>query len=278
LSDLRDWIGREERVEDVVSLAHARGLAALLDCDPATLREGDRLGLGWHWIYCNSTVRQSRLAADGHATRGDFLPPVPLPRRMWAGGRLRFLFPLRIGDAITRASTILDVEEKQGKTGALVVVTVEHRISAEDVVAVEEQQTLIYREASTSESPGAAADDDVLRQADWTETFSPTSVALFRFSALTFNSHRIHYDAPYAKEVEGYRGLLVHAPLTALLLLDASVRNGPSNPAIFTYRAISPLLCDEPITLVGRAPDPCSVDLYALAPDGRLAMQALVAS
>lgn len=272
--DLRDWVGREEVATDVLTPFAARGMAAILDRDPAALAEGSPLPEGWHWLYLKPTTRRSRLGPDGHAQRGDFLPPVALPRRMWAGGRLRFLRPLLLGERVERRSRILSVEEKEGRTGPLVLVSVLHSVAGEGGAAVEEEQDLVYREAPRPGAPPPRR-EEAPAEAAWTERFLPDAVTLFRFSALTFNGHRIHYDHPYATGVEGYPGLVVHGPLLALLLLDAAARRAGRRPAAFEYRNVGTLFADAPVALNGGAPGPDGESaVWAAGPDGALATRA----
>lgn len=248
MTDLTAWIGREQVDDDRIDLFPARGMLALLDREPDALAEGSVLPPLWHWLYFKPLVRRSDLGDDGHQRLGGFLPPVPLPRRMWAGGTLSFPGALRIGERARRRSVIQAVESKTGRTGRLVFVDLNHRIETERGPAVEETQRIVYREATTGsaaggpEPPGPAA---------WSEAFSVDAVALFRFSALTFNGHRIHYDQAYATGVEGYPGLVVHGPLLALLLLDAAVRRSARAPERFSYRALSPLFATESFRLEG---------------------------
>ncbi len=276
-ADLEAWIRREQKDADTLDLFPARGMAALLDRDPAELRIGSALPAGWHWLYFKPLARQSELGDDGHPRRGGFLPPVTLPRRMWAGGRMRFLSDLQLGDAVERVSTIHSITRKEGRTGPLAFVKVEHRISGPRGVACEEEQDIVYRDAHRAGATGAAL-DTLHEPTAWREQFLPTAVALFRFSALTFNGHRIHYDHPYATKTEGYPALVVHAPLLALLLLDAALRNNTTHvPENYEYRATSPLYCGEPITLAG-APTASgdAIDLWATDPAGRVGMKATV--
>lgn len=272
--DLREWVGEERVREDRITPAPVRGMAALLDRDPDRWAPGHVLPAGWHWLYCNPAVPRSELEPDGHEERGRFLPPVPLPRRMWAGGRLRFERPLTIGQRVRRRSVIESIEEKEGRSGRLVFVTVKHRIDAEGAVAVKEEQDLVYREASGPdprtfrgpERPGAA---------EWSEAWSADVVTLFRFSALTFNGHRIHYDRPYATETEGYPGLVVHGPLLALLLLDAGARWSGRTPRSFAYRATSPVFRGEEIRIEGRSSGASGpLELWAAHPERGVAMRA----
>lgn len=258
-----EWVGRERVTHDVLLLERARKLAATLDRDPEALHEGGPLPAGWHWMYFHEPVRRSDLAQDGHEKRGDFLPPVPLPRRMWAGGRLRFERPLCLGEPVRRVSTIRSVVEKEGRTGPLAFVTVEHALHDADGVALLEEQDIVYLERP---KPGAAAGRSTGSRApeadplpEWTETYSADEVTLFRFSALTFNGHRIHYDRPYATGVEGYPGIVVHGPLLGLLMLGAGARWADASDdrldalERYEYRSLQPLFCGEPITFCGRS-------------------------
>jgi len=269
----REWIGRTQIASDPLSLFPARGLAALFDDDPDMLQEGSHLPAGWHWLYFKPTPRQSELATDGHARRGAFLPPVTLPRRMWAGGRLRFNGPLRLGETAERVSTIRDVVEKQGRSGPLVFVTVHHRVFNGAGADWDEEQDIVYRGApvaSDSQSMPPRLDEATA----WREEFVPDRVALFRFSALTFNGHRIHYDESYAKS-EGYPDIVVHGPLLALLLLRAARRNAAAgDPVAFEYRAVSPLFAGQPIALCGGTMRNSAVRLWATDADGVIAMEA----
>jgi 3-methylfumaryl-CoA hydratase len=282
IDDLQAWVGRERFEDDVLTLFPARGMTALLDRDPGTVKHGSPLPLGWHWLYFKPLTRQSDLGDDGHERRGAFLPPVPLPRRMWAGGRMRFHAPLTLDEPVERISTIDRIEEKRGRSGALVFVDVRHRVSGSNGVAVDEVQTLVYREPAARDAhapesrPAAGARSTIDAPAPlWSDRFEATEAALFRFSALTFNGHRIHYDNPYAIGVEGHAGIVVHAPLLALLLLDAATRNEPGRtPTLFDYRATQALYAPATILLEADAPS-CST-LRARADGGPTAMTAAI--
>lgn len=267
-----EWVGRTRRVEDHVSLQAARMLAATLDQDPESLRAGDPLPLGWHWTHFNGSAARSRLAEDGHEARGAFLPPVPLARRMWAGGRLRFHRPLEIGGHVARISTIERVSEKEGRSGPLVFVTVGHRFEDGSGLLLEEEQDLVYREP-----PRGAREPEPVRHppadAELVGGFAADEVTLFRFSALTFNGHRIHYDHPYATGREGYPGLVVHGPLIALLLLEHGARLLPG-PRSYRYRAVAPLFANEGFTLSARTSTAGEVALWAAHPERGVAMEA----
>jgi 3-methylfumaryl-CoA hydratase len=271
---LRKWIGREESAADEITSAPAALLAATLDRPDPEPRRGDVLPLLWHWLYFLPRHRHSDLAPDGHAKRGGFLPPVPLAHRMWAGGRFEFFRSLRIGEHFRRTSRIADVTLKQGRSGPLVFVTVRHEIGNEPGIALVEEQDIVYRDAASvypaSPAPPPAAPDGQ----EWEREIRPGDVLLFRYSALTFNSHRIHYDRRFATSVEGYPGLVVHGPLIATLLLDLLRSNLPeANIAKFSFRAVSPLFDTATFRICGK-PEGDTVRLWAKNENGGLAMDA----
>jgi 3-methylfumaryl-CoA hydratase len=259
---------------DQIGIAPVKALAATPDRDDAAPKPGDALPPLWHWLYFLPCERQSEIGADGHAKRGGFLPPVPLPRRMWAGGRLEFLQPLRIGHAVTRTSRIADISAKQGRSGSLVFVRVRHEIGNEAGTALIEEHDIVYRDepqpgATVAEPTPAATDEQFAR------TIHPDPVLLFRYSALTLNGHRIHYDRSYVTEIEGYPGLVVHGPLIATLLMDLLRREKPeARVARFAFKAMSPLFDTAPFTVCGRFDDAKSATLWARGPQSQLAMQA----
>lgn len=272
---LHDWIGRTELVEDVITSWPINALQATFDLQDPTLRSGDPIPPMWHWLFFLSTTSRSRLGMDGHAKRGGFLPPVDLPRRMFAGGRTEFLAPLRVGQLARRTGTVVNVEEKEGRSGRLVFVTARFEVATDDGVAVVEEQDLVYRESATG-SQHPVAGTDPIPEAAWTQTITPDPTLLFRFSALTFNGHRIHYDHPYVTGVEGYPDLIVHGPMTALWLLGLSQANDPRPVARFSFRGRSPLFCDGPIHLRGGPTENASSTMSAWSHDRRLAMTAEV--
>ncbi|MGZ5031621.1 MAG: FAS1-like dehydratase domain-containing protein [Usitatibacter sp.] len=237
-ASFKEWIGRTETRHDVVTAAPLVALSALLDRDDPVPRTGDAAPPLAHWLYFLPAYRQSEAAVDGHAARGGFLPPVPLPRRMWGGSRLEFLRPLRVGEEITRLSRIKDVAPKEGRSGPLVFVTVRHEVSDRDGVVLTDEHDIVYRgEAALAAAPVPARSDE-----KWQREIHPDPLLLFRYSAVTFNGHRIHYDHPYATRVEGYPGLVVHGPLIATLLVDLLRRNVPgANLRAYSFRALRPL-------------------------------------
>jgi 3-methylfumaryl-CoA hydratase len=274
LDHLRDWIGRTEQRDDTVSAAPLAGLIATLDrADDPAPAIGTALPPLAHWLYFLPQALQREIGADGHPKRGGFLPPVPLPRRMWAGGRLKFAHAIRVGEAVTRRSTVAKVDAKQGRSGALVFVTVAHEILNAQGVAVTEQHDIVYRD---NPDPGTATPvPPQARTEQFGRAIVPDPVLLFRYSALTFNGHRIHYDRKYVTEVEGYPGLIVHGPLIATLLVDLLRREMPGAVLTqFDFKAASPLFDIHPFTVCGKREADGSLALWARNHLGQLAMSA----
>jgi 3-methylfumaryl-CoA hydratase len=274
LDHLRDWIGRTEQRSDDVTATPVAALSATLDRDDPAPLPGTDLPPLWHWLYFTPLARHREIGPDGHPQRGDFLPPVPLPRRMWAGGRIEFHHPLRVGDEITRSSRITGVDVKHGRSGALVFVTVRHELHNAQGLAISEEQDIVYRDAP---APGAVPPPPQAAPAD--ETFrrliTTDPVLLFRYSALTFNGHRIHYDRPYVTEVEGYPGLIVHGPLIATLLLDLLRRERPDACVKrFSYKALRPVFDIHPFSVCGRFDNARAAQLWTRDHEGWLTMQA----
>jgi 3-methylfumaryl-CoA hydratase len=246
---------------------------ALLDREPERPPRGTPIPLLAHWFYCLPLPRQSALGEDGHAQRGGFLPPIPLPRRMWAGSRLVFHAPVRIGARLERHSKVLGVTPRQGRSGALVFVRVGHRLVADDRLALEEEHDIVYRERPV---PGEAVAGAVatLQGAQWRERVTPDPVMLFRYSAITLNGHRIHYDRPYATSAEGYPGLVVHGPLLGTLLVDAlAARVGQARVAKYAFRAVHPVFDIAPFFVCGRVED-AAATLWIEDAEGRQCMEA----
>lgn len=275
--DLQDWVGRQEVCHVDITAIQAQSMAAILDWENTTQLTGQNLPAPWHWLYFLPTPKSSELDVDGHARRGGFLPPVPLPRRMWAGSRIKFQKPLRIGDSTRRVSTIKDVTSKQGGSGQLVFVTISHDIFVLEAdlqterLAISEEQDIVYREATAS---GVSVNKTPSNRADWSKTINPDPVLLFRFSALTFNGHRIHYDRSYAVDSEGYDGLVVHGPLTATFLLDLLRKNLPdATVKTFMFRGIKPLT-DTGFFKVEGCLEDSNISLWALDASGSLVMKA----
>ncbi len=278
-TDLKSWIGRSETLHDTVYPTPIAALSATLDHTSPPLESV--LPPLWHWLYFLPMHRQSDIGVDGHARRGGFLPPVPLPRRMWAGGQFEFRTPIRVGDRIARTSTIDAVTTKSGRTGELVFVTVRHEVRCNDAnePALVEFHNIVYREAQkpndVAPPPQAAP---IAGDAKWQRVIVPDDVLLFRYSALTFNGHRIHYDRRYVTEVEGYPGLIVHGPLIATLLLDLLRRERPdAEVASFRFKAVRPTFDLNPFHVKGTPlADGKTVRLWAADHEGWLTMDAEV--
>ena len=277
MTDLKDWIGRTESVTDIATATPYAALSATFDRTPERPPAGTPLPALRHWLYFLPLHRQSEIGPDGHAKRGGFLPPVPLPRRMWAGSQFEFHKPLLVGDTLTRRSTIADVTEKSGRTGRLVFVKVRHEIRRQDEsdIALTEFHDIVYREAPTKDdvapAPKAAA-----ATSTWERKWIPNDVLLFRYSALTFNGHRIHYDRRYVTEVEGYPGLIVHGPMVATLLLDLLRHQLPdAQVARYEFRAVRPVFDINPFYVCGEPqPDGKTIKLWAKDHEGWLTMDA----
>ena len=273
LDHLRAWIGRTETRTDLATAVPYAALSATLNREDAEPANGTEVPPLWHWLYFLPMSPMSDVGPDGHPKRGGFLPPVPLPRRMFAGGRFEFHHPLKIGERISRTSRITDVSGKEGRSGTLVFVTVRHEIANAAGVALIEEHDIVYRENPRADAPvpkpqAAPTGETFLRE------IAPDPVLLFRYSAMTFNSHRIHYDRSYVTEVEGYPGLIVHGPLIATLLVDLLRRNLPqANVRRFNFRALRPLFDIHRFTVCGRAQGK-QVALWTRDHEGWLTMEA----
>ena len=279
--NLQDWIGRNETVNDIATATPYAALAATLNWPlsdgPQRPAPGTPLPYLWHWLYFLPIYPQSDIGADGHAKRGGFLPPVPLPRRMWAGSDFEWAQPLLVGDALARTSTIVDVKEKSGRTGSLIFVKVRHELrrNGSQAVALTEHHNIVYRAAASPEDvspPPLAAP----LTSTWQRTIVPDDVLLFRYSALTFNGHRIHYDRKYVTEVEGYPGLIVHGPLIATLLMDLLRSNLPqAQVRCFEFKAVRATYDTHPFSVHGEpSVDGKTVHLWGRDHEGWLTMDA----
>ncbi|MBK9712937.1 MAG: acyl-CoA dehydrogenase [Kouleothrix sp.] len=269
--DFGAWIGRTETVEDDISPAAALAAAATLDDTATRLGRGDALPPLWHWFYFLPRAPQSRLGEDGHPQRGGFIPPIPYPRRMFAGARLRFHRPLAIGQPARREGVIRNVVQKSGRSGSLAFVTVGYSFYQQGELCIDEEQDIVYREPGPPVPAPQPIELPPLPAGAWSRLVAPDTRLLFRFSALTFNAHRIHYDRPYAIGEEGYPGLVVHGPLTAVMLLEL-VRHSAARPIVgFSFRGQAPLFDLAPFRLVA-IPASDRVELEAQGPDGKIAL------
>jgi 3-methylfumaryl-CoA hydratase len=265
LAALRAWIGRTETVRDTLTPRLAAELAATLN-----MPEGAAVPLAAHWCLGPPIVPAAALGPDGHPARGGFLPPVPLPRRMWAGSQLKFFLPLQIGDEVERVSRIADVSIKQGRSGALCFVTVAHEFFSARGLAVTENHDIVYRDIVP---PAGEKAPPALPVAEWSRRMRADAVLLFRYSAITFNGHRIHYDRAYATGTENYPGLIVHGPLQASWLLEFAAEMKGSPPAQFSFRGVSPLFDFASFSLCARAVDD-GLHLWIQTDEGTLTMDA----
>jgi 3-methylfumaryl-CoA hydratase len=277
MTALKPWIGRTREAEEVVT-------PRLVDAYRATLTphlapvDAAEAPLALHWCLAPELALTGALGPDGHSLGSGFLPPLPLPRRMWAGGEVETLAALRIGDRVVRRSTIADISLKEGRSGPLCFVTIRHELATGHGVAIRERQDMVYR-AAVAAGAGPARSTatpapEAPQRADLTWRVDATPVLLFRYSALTFNGHRIHYDHPYATGVEGYAGLLVHGPLQATLLLNLAASLGGRAPLRFSYRAIAPLVAGQPFGLRGLRDSAGNVECWSADVAGSLAMRA----
>jgi 3-methylfumaryl-CoA hydratase len=277
LAHLQEWVGRTETLTDEVTAVPVRALSATLDLPPPDLSQRMALPPLWHWLYFLPLHRQSELGPDGHARRGGFLPPVPLPRRMWAGGRLRWLpeNPVMLGDAVRRVSRIESVKHKAGRSGDLLFVLVRHEVHNAKGLALTEEHDIVYRAAARPDDP-APPPQPAEQGAPWRREITPDDVLLFRYSALTFNGHRIHYDRRYVTGIEGYPGLVVHGPLIATLLADLVRRHAPGAfMDSFEFKAVRPTFDLHPFSVNAQpSGDGRSVRLWAADHEGWLTMQA----
>ena len=278
MSDLQQWLGRKVSSHDVITASNVKRFNSTIgisNSDDESLNNGDAVPLGFHWCLCLPDNPMAELGIDGHPNKGGFLPPVPLPRRMWAASEVEFLADLTVGAEVTRESTIASVKEKTGKTGALVFVDVDHQTFCENECAIKETQTIVYREATTKQTP--LPDTGAGKPACWqaVSEILPTQHMLFRYSALTFNSHRIHYDLPYAQTQEMYPELVVHAPLIATHILQLAAAHQAVSK--FSFRAMSAAFCNQTLTLAANFNDGAG-ELAAIGADGRECLTAKVNS
>ena len=274
INHLKTWIGKTETLHDVATLFPVQALAATFN-QSQQYKEGDVLPELWHWLYFLPHAPLSEVGPDGHPKRGGFLPPVPLPRRMWAGSRLTWHKALKIGEKITRHSTIKSVEHKAGRSsGDLIFVTVKHEISNESGLAISEEHDIVYRSVPT-EGDKPAAPVIIEDKPDWNKEIIPSEVLLFRYSALTFNGHRIHYDRKYVNEVEIYPGLIVHGPMIATLLIELLHENLPNRRLkTYEFRAIRPLFDIHHFEVNGKAQNDGSISLWTKNYEGFASMKA----
>ena len=273
---LRQWIGRSETKTAMIHREPIAMMNATLDRDPESPPEF--LPPGWQWLFFNAVAPASQLGEDGHPQRGGFLPPVALPRRMWAGGTLKFHQPIPVGAALERRSTIADVTVKEGRSGKLVFVAVDHAFHLNGALHLEERHDIVYREPPQPNAqpgaPTAATAPAPEPPAPWSRAWNPDATQLFRYSALTFNGHRIHYDFPYVTKVEGYVGLVAHGPLAATLLMDLAQASNPNARLTwFQFRGLNPMIGGQKLILCGQPTGDKGAALWILNEEGRRCME-----
>ena len=268
---LLEWINKTTEAEDTIRLQPANFMEATLN-RPPKLKEGDNLPPLWHWVYFLEAKPESDLGRDAHPKKGDFLPPIQLPRRMWAGGRFTFYNDLVIGEKAKKITTIKKIVEKEGSAGPLCFITLEHKIYSKDEISIIEEQDLVYLQDQQGSKSLPLAQNNV-EKTDFSQEIHPSAILLFRYSALTFNGHRIHYDLDYAKNVEGYDGLVFHGPLTATLLLDLALKERKQPIKKYSFRGIAPLSNLDCFWIEGKSEDNAAI-LWARRKDGVVAMKA----
>jgi 3-methylfumaryl-CoA hydratase len=273
---LQAWIGRKESRSDIAAAWPVAALTATFDRSDPEPKPGDPVPPGWHWLYFLEAKPASELGRDGHPKLGGFLPPVGPARRMWAGGRIEFRRPVRVGDALQRESEIVSIEPKTGRSGNMVFVTVRHTLTAAGETAVVDEVDIVYREPAKA-GDAAPAPRPAPRSAAWRREMVADPVMLFRYSALTFIGHRIHYDIDYCRQEEGYPGLVVHGPLQTLLILDLCRRSDPRPVKRIDYRALHPLFHFERFSVSGQpAADGITSEVWTANEAGNYAMRATV--
>ena len=253
--DYEKWIGKSESTTDELTLSPLNAMAATMDKNLTNFQPGDKIPDLWHWLFFLEPAPQAKIAKDGHPKRGEFLPPIPLPRRMWAGSRFDFIRPLRAGERVERNSIIKNVEIKEGRSGVLAFVSVLHEISDDTGIALSEEHNIVYRD-NPSSKPSSPFTKKAPNNSDYSRYITPDPVFLFRYSALTFNGHRIHYDREYVTKEEGYPGLIVHGPLLATLLIDSFAEQQPKFKITkFNFKAIHPVFDLHPFKVCGLNPN-----------------------
>lgn len=274
-ASMKDWLGRKRQEQDEIALGAVRRQAAMLDQDPEAYRRGSEMPESWYAMLFGPTALQKALGPDGHPVTGDFLPPLENTRRMFAGRRVRFHKPMKVGDTVDRVSTVMQVELKSGRSGSFTLVTIVHELTSSSGGAITEEQDLVYREA-VSDPKAAAAAATKSESApkpepgpgpQWSHAWTPDTVQLFRYSALTFNAHRIHYDLPYTREKEGYPALVVNGGLTALMLVESARPHLNAAIAGYDARAMRPLFIGQTVALNGRIAGD-KAEVWASGPDG----------
>ena len=272
LDYLCSWIGKSRTDEDLISARQSNLMAATVGFPPKKLCDGESLPHLWHWIYFLEGAPVNELGLDGHPARGGFMPPVPLPNRMWAGGRVEFISPVIIGSIVRKESSILKVDYKQGRSGDLVFVTVRHEVKSQlGILLIREEQDIVYKKSNPTKP--VKSTQSIMPAAQFTKTYTPNSTMLFRYSALTFNGHRIHYDMDYCRKTEGYQNLVIHGPLNATMLAGFAEEISNIKLDTFRYQGLSPAVLGTSITLHASI-DERTITLWATMENGTICMKA----
>ncbi|MEI7816297.1 MAG: MaoC family dehydratase N-terminal domain-containing protein [Desulfuromonadales bacterium] len=272
MDSLCTWIGKTQTDEDLISVRHSNLMAATVDFLQGNICDGENLPPLWHWIYFLTGVHANELGPDGHPARGGFMPPVPLPNRMWAGGRVTFMSPVIIGSIVRKESSILKIDYKQGRSGDLVFVTVLHEVkSQQGDLLIREEQDIVYKESTPTKQGGSTP--ATMPVAQFTTTYTPDSTMLFRYSSLTFNGHRIHYDVDYCRNTEGYQNLVIHGPLNATMMAGFAEEISGTKLATFCYQGLSPALLGDSITMHASINER-TINLWATLDNGTICMKA----
>jgi 3-methylfumaryl-CoA hydratase len=270
--DCQEWIGRSMTIDDEITLPAVRRVAAMVDMDPQSFRHGSAIPPHWYSMFFTLNARQSQIGHDGHPRKGEFLPPIPLPRRMFVGRQVEFPGVLKVGDRAMKRSEIVSITPKSGRSGPLVFLTVRHTIEVDGAPAVIEHQEVVYRDAAAQGSaPAASASTPAPVDAAWSESVLMDPVLVFRYSAVTWNGHRIHYDAEYARNVERYPGCVMNGALTVHLLIDAALRNHPGRLTGLKARLSKPLFVGDTLVLAGKNASSGRVEAWAADKSGALA-------
>ena len=274
VNELKSWIGNDEIAFDEVSQSLEARFRATLDEDPGNPQKGEIASSGLHWALAPAVVKSSLLGKDSHPKKGEFLPPVPLPRRMWAGCRTHFLKPLKIGDLVKKRSSVVDINLKDGKSGLLCFVTANYEFFVDDQLMIKEDHDLVYRDYNKEDKTRFVKNDLPFVKSDYEEKIFAHPTMLFRYSAITFNGHRIHYDYPYSTEEEGYKDLVFHGPLQATLMLRAAEKYKKAKVKSFSHRGVAPVYANDDLIINIKNKPNDSLNCFTSTKDAGMTMKA----
>ena len=274
VNELKSWIGNDEIAFDEVSQSLEARFRATLDEDPGNPQKGEIASSGLHWALAPAVVKSSLLGKDSHPKKGEFLPPVPLPRRMWAGCRTHFLKPLKIGDLVKKRSSVVGINLKDGKSGLLCFVTANYEFFVDDQLIIKEDHDLVYRDYNKEDKTIFVKNDLPFVKSDYEEKIFAHPTMLFRYSAITFNGHRIHYDYPYSTEEEGYKDLVFHGPLQATLMLRAAEKYKKAKVKSFSHRGVAPVYANDDLIINIENKPNDSLNCFTSTKDAGMTMKA----